>query len=447
MSTRTWCSPLSPRALALLAAAGVVVLVGSFQLAWSGKKGAGAWDIPVYQRYASRIEGDELPYRDFRVEYPPGALPFFVPPSEVLRPTRSPTWEPVMNPAARRYARAFALEMVSLLAITLIVTALSLAALGASLAQAVLALGLLAVSPLLLGDLVFTRFDVWPALLTAVAIGALLRERFRLAGLALGIGIATKLYPALLVPLAVAYAWRRRGRREGLTTLALTAIAAAAVILPFLALAPEGIWWPIREQLGRGLQGESSGASALAALHVATLHLRDYALPLPTFPLDFVGSAGPLHSPEVQGASGTATGILSGLVSLAILVWAWVTFARGPASPSRLALFAAIVVTAQVAVGRVLSPQFVIWLLPIVPLVGGRRGLTATGLLAGVLLATHLWFPGPYRDYVEGVSAGDAGSTGLLVLRNALLLATLLTLVLPRPPWRRVLVARPTAAR
>src|SRR5690242_10955158 len=40
------------------------------------------------------------------------------------------------------------------------------------------------------------------------------------------------------------------------------------------------IWWPIREQLGRGLQGESSGASALAALHVATLHLRAYALPL-----------------------------------------------------------------------------------------------------------------------------------------------------------------------
>jgi hypothetical protein len=139
-------------------------------------------------------------------------------------------------------------------------------------------------------------------------------------------------------------------------------------------------------------------------------------------------------------------GILSGLLSLAILLWAWVTFARGPASAWRLTLFAAIVVTAQVAVGRVLSPQFVIWLLPVVPLVVGRRGLAATGLLAAVLLTTRVWFPGPYRDYVDMVVAGDARSTALLVLRNGLLLGLLLTLVLPRPPWRRAVVLDGPAA-
>ena len=181
MSARILCSAPSRRTLALLAVGAIVVLAGSFQLVWSSTKSARAWDIPVYQRYASRMEGHELPYRDFRVEYPPGVLPFFVPPTEVLKPTRRPVWEPVMNSQARRYARSFALEMISLLAITIIVTARSLAVLGASLARVLLALGLLAVSPLLLGDLVFTRFDAWPALLTAAALGALLRERFRLA--------------------------------------------------------------------------------------------------------------------------------------------------------------------------------------------------------------------------------------------------------------------------
>ena len=34
-------------------------------------------DTPVYQRYGNAIADGKVPYRDFAVEYPPGALPMF----------------------------------------------------------------------------------------------------------------------------------------------------------------------------------------------------------------------------------------------------------------------------------------------------------------------------------------------------------------------------------
>ena len=106
-------------------------------------------------------------------------------------------------------------------------------------------------------------------------------------------------------------------------------------------------------------------------------------------------------------------------------------------------LLAAAVVAAQLAFGRVLSPQFVLWLVPLVPLVAGRRGRVATALLAAALVMTHAWFPGLYRDYVNTRGAPE---TAYLLGRNALLLALLVVLVVPTA--RAVLSpSRPTAAK
>ena len=75
----------------------------------------------------------------------------------------------------------------------------------------------------------------------------------------------------------------------------------------------------------------------------------------------------------------------------------------------RLVRDCAAVVAAQVALGRVLSPQFVLWLLPLVPLVAGRRGRLAGALLAVALVLTQLWFPDLYRDYVNERTAPRDG--------------------------------------
>ena len=101
--------------------------------------------------------------------------------------------------------------------------------------------------------------------------------------------------------------------------------------------------------------------------------------------------------------------------------------------------------TAFVAFDKVLSPQFMIWLIPLVPLVGGRRGLVASALLGLALLLTQLWFPIRYWDLVLQLKAFPSWA----VLARDLALVALLAVLLVRgrePRTASQLSARPSAS-
>ena len=87
-----------------------------------------------------------------------------------------------------------------------------------------------------------------------------------------------------------------------------------------------------------------------------------------------------------------------------------------------------------------LSPQFLIWLIPLVPLVWGRRGLWASGLLAAALVLTQTWFP--YRYWVFALHF-DAGRSWTVLVRDLVLVALLAVLAWPG----RFNVARTLATR
>ncbi len=77
-----------------------------------------------------------------------------------------------------------------------------------------------------------------------------------------------------------------------------------------------------------------------------------------------------------QNLAGGAPDVLAATQSVlqaAALVATWILFARGPASPSRLLLASAAALVAFVSLGKVLSPQFLIWLIPVIPLVRAPR--------------------------------------------------------------------------
>jgi hypothetical protein len=85
-------------------------------------------------------------------------------------------------------------------------------------------------------------------------------------------------------------------------------------------------------------------------------------------------------------------------------------------------------VCAFVALGKVLSPQYLLWLVPLVALVRGSRGLAAAALLAVSMLLTQYWFAAPrYAAYGRDFSYAE-----LVLLRDLLLVALLGALALPR---------------
>jgi hypothetical protein len=112
-----------------------------------------------------------------------------------------------------------------------------------------------------------------------------------------------------------------------------------------------------------------------------------------------------------------------------------VAFARGRPTHAALIRASAAALVVFVALGKVLSPQFLIWLIPIVPLVRGRRGLWASGLLASALILTQLWFPFRYWDLANRF---DATTSWLVLARDVLLLVVAAVLALPPRERERV---------
>jgi uncharacterized membrane protein len=358
-------------------------------------------DLPVYEQYGERMTEGDVPYRDFTVEYPPAALPVFLVPA--LGDGDSDT-----------FRRRFEGLMAAFGAAAVACLALALAALGAGLRRTAAAVAFAALAPLLLGSVLLSRFDLWPTAIVVGALAALVSGRLRLGSGLLGLGVAAKLWPGVLVPLVLTYVWRERGRREALVCAGVLGAVVLVCFLPFLVLAPVDTLDSIWRQARRPLQIESLGSAVLLAAHHA-------------FGLDLTmkSSSG---SQNLDGTLPDVVAVVQGLVQLGVLVALWVSFARGPASRERLVRYAAAVICAFVAFGKVLSPQFLIWLIPLVPLVRGRRGLAASALLAAALVLTQLWFPYRYWDLALRF---DTAASWLVLARDLVLVALLVVLVEP----------------
>lgn len=125
-------------------AACVAVFLGSWTLLhqlWYRAAGE-IVDTPEYQVYAHQIVEGNVPYRDFIVEYPPGALLPMLAPDATAVPADFGS-----------YGHTFEKWMAGAGAVMLLLAAAALAALRAGRARFAAALVLVAASPLLLGDL------------------------------------------------------------------------------------------------------------------------------------------------------------------------------------------------------------------------------------------------------------------------------------------------------
>ncbi|MEU9053921.1 glycosyltransferase family 87 protein [Streptomyces sp. NPDC048384] len=267
----------------------------------------------------------------------------------------------------------------------------------------------------LLGPTVYARYDV---MVTAVAVAALLAgaRHPRLMGALTAFGAMLKVWPVLLLLAA-----RRRG------TWLSAALTAGAIGVLFTVAMP-GAFAFLTFQRDRGTEVESLGA---LVFHVARQYGWDGQVLLNYGSVEFLG-------PYVDVVS-TAALVLSGLAFGWLLLWR--LRARRFLSHT-LADAAFVAVLMFVTTSRVISPQYLVWLVGLAAVCLCFRGSRMTlpvGLVLAACFVTVLEFP----VWFAHVVASDGLGVTLLFLRNGLLV--LATLLAARELWRST-VTRPAPA-
>jgi uncharacterized membrane protein len=223
---------------------------------------------------------------------------------------------------------------------------------------------LVAGSPILIFQ-IFTNFD---ALATAFATGALLawaRRKPWLAGALIGLGVAAKLYPLLLlVPMAILGLRTGRLREVGKTAIG-TVLTWLVVNLPVMLAYPRGWSEFFRLNTRRGDDMDS--------LYNVVKSFTGWG--------GFDQNLGFWQPPTVLN---TVTGVLF-LACCVVIAYIALTAEQRP----RLAQVAFLVVTAFLLTGKVWSPQFSLWLVPLAVLALPHRRI----LLAWMTIDALVWVP------------------------------------------------------
>ncbi|MEV5598846.1 glycosyltransferase family 87 protein [Streptomyces sp. NPDC052496] len=263
----------------------------------------------------------------------------------------------------------------------------------------------------LLGPTAYARYDL---MVTAVAVAALFAaaRHPRLSGALIACGALLKVWPVLLLTGAPL-----RGRRA--RELWGAAVAGAlAITLCFAAWAPGGLAF-LSFQRDRGTEVESLGA---LVFHLARQFGWDGEVLLHYGSVEFVGPYVPLVS--------------SLALVLTVAAFGWLLLWRLRArrfTSATLADAAFTAVLLSVTTSRVISPQYLIWLVGAaavcMTLRASRMGLPAV-LVLPAAGATLLEFPVWFADVVASEGRGIV----LLAVRNALLVAASLTAC--RRLWR-----------
>ncbi|MGW3143086.1 glycosyltransferase 87 family protein [Streptomyces sp. NPDC001177] len=266
----------------------------------------------------------------------------------------------------------------------------------------------------LLGPTVYARYDL---MVTAVAVAALLAgaRHPRVMGVLAGFGAMIKVWPVLLLVGAV--------RRRAWAAAAVTAGALAVLF----SVAMPGAFTFLTAQRGRGTEVESLGA---LVFHVARHFGWRGQVLLNYGSVEFLG-------PYV-GVVSTAALALSGAAFGWLVLWR-LRAARFP--PQTLAEAAFTAVLMFTVTSRVISPQYLVWLIGLAAVClcfrQSRMGLPAL-LLVAAAFVTLLEFPIGFAHVV----ASDLHGTALLFLRNGLLLTA--TLLAARTLWHTTASEAPT---
>jgi Glycosyltransferase family 87 len=359
----------------------------------------GDWSSVLVNDFAPQaqaIKDGDLPYRDQEIEYPPLSIPVLIAPI-------------YFDDSTQGFVDGFMWEMLAfdLAIIVLIALALPgdarrmLSAIGIYTVGVVTLSGVVLDSSLIdFGPLALDRFDLVPTLFVLAAV--LARDRARSASWSalLSVGVAIKAFPLFVYP---ALLRGERNLRRVIVAGAIPLLISAAAVI----VMGDEFGSAITYHTERTLQVESVAASPFEVAHV-------------------LGSAGIASQIghggfEISASGATAARWIS--VVIGAVGYLWLVWAGWRSRASNLQLATALL-TVLVVFAPVLSPQFVLWLLP---LSACAYGLGKENLvLLGAILFTQIEL-----QHYDGVDGLTSSFVWLVAARNVLLLVYLALVAAP----------------
>jgi len=370
---------------------------------------SGGPDVETYYTYASKMQQGLVPYEEFTVEYPPGALAVFLLPRLVAG-------------SLHAYGDAFTAEMLVFDLIGLFLVLGLGRKLKLSLWSCLIGYTLVMVA---ISSIMVQRFDMVPAVIMLGALYAFSRGNYKTAWALLAVGTMTKLYPAALAPIFLLYQWRHQRWQTLAGSLITCAVMLLAIALPFLWIDSHGFIASFTMQSQRSLQVESTYSSILLLGH--TLGLPNVQPYQGRFSYDLYA---PLAQPLAR-YSFVVMGVAI-LVVYSFFLWSYRRVKdlklSGPpdtADMGRVLNYSFVAILVLLITSKVLSPQFIVWLYPLLPLVNGRfrAAMWVVFLVIGYL--TWYIYPQHYYDLLDMQHI----AIDVLVLRNILLILMAVLLV------------------
>lgn len=350
-----------------------------------------------------------LPYRDFNFEYPPLSVIFITLPR-------------LLASYFNLYVLVYAVELLLFDFVGIFILTSFSKQLGHNpwKTLAIYTIVLLAVGPL-----VVTRFDFIPAILTLISIFFFIKKRSKTAWAFLAAATLTKIYPLVIAPIFLLIQLSRSEKKNLLEGLLAFIITSAVITVPFVILSPSGFWESFSYHTQRPLQIESTYASVLELL--SAFKIFDLNIALGYGSVNVIGTVPDILAKISFGI--TILGLLAvywsanrGLKHSHINQQNWAVQSDETAFIVKYSLMAILVFIVSC---KVFSPQYIIWLLPLIPLITHKSKYLIWLLFIAVGIMTFFIFP----QYYDSLRNGSMLIISLLVIRNVTVFGILLLVI------------------
>ena len=364
----------SRKTLSVVVGISLLILLLGLTLAMCEGGGGIRSDVQLYYTYSLQIVQGKLPYRDFMVEYPPLAL----------LPMLLPQWvNLVTSHSYLGYVVFFSAQNILITCAIghLVLKIATFQQLHRKATQILMGYSFLVVINI---PLILWRYDIFCVLLTTWAFWLILTNRPLLAGIALGLGTAAKLYPAFLVPLFIIHCCFRKQYLAALKVLAGSAIISLLLLILLSPLGLDNLLGFVSYHKLRGLHIETLPASILLLM----------------FKLGWTSVSHDLNYGAVHLESPATGSILQGLPIVALIgcvgiLVSYISYLKKRQNVARslmgkdLTLYTLAILCWMIVANKVFSPQYLVWLLPFIPLVSVRKN----ALFSMISVLTFLIFP------------------------------------------------------